>query len=508
MHEAPGKSTLHPSSAADASSAGHAATPGKRTLVEAQIMRQAGSTAASHPEGAQRAFRSATSGSASQVPFRAEMERSFGQDFSSVRSHAGAEARPGLDALNANAAAQGESIAFASASPDRALVAHELTHVVQQRQGGGGGVQNKGALSDPGDHAEREADDVAQRVVAGERVSVGTSAASGAIHRDIKEPHAKVPLGEFAINMRKIEGSPGDNVGETGTVSFTANNKAPDSASIRLTQIVKTFDLGTKKDFDWTGSKEANRGKMQTTDKDESYTTTATDTLKSIALQFYGDPARTLEIYDVNKASLKSNKADDVIGVGVALKIPKSVVGGNFVDHLAADPKAKKRGAKTDANVPQDYVWPGEENPPTNRHGSKAGTTIVPASLDDTPAWNRALGYTFETVARSDDNGTYFGTMHWGFKINAAPGKVSDESWHVTEGVSHTFKGALDDFNKFYKNTYTVMVGDTLASIAERYLGSSAKADDVYNANKALIPDKMTLTPGIKLAIPGISPVS
>lgn len=502
MYKTPGKSAQH-EHAAGAAGADAAATPGKQTLVE-QIMRQASGSAAGSAEAADRAFGSATSGSASEVPFRAQMERAFGEDFSSVRVHLGGDARPGLDALNANAATRGESIAFGTTSPDRALVAHELTHVVQRRRGGGG-VQNKGAASDPGDHAEREADEVAQRVVAGERVTVAGSASAGAIHRDIKDPHCKVPLGEFAIDMKRFEGSAGATVGETGTVSFTPNAKAPDSTSIRLSQVVKTVDADTGKDTEWVGS-EANRTKMRTKDKDEPYTTTATDTLKSIALQFYGDPARTKEIHDANKAVVKSDKPDDLIGAGIALTIPKSVLGGFFVDHMAGDPKAKQRTAKTDPNVPQDYVWPGEENPPKNRHGSKAGTTIVPASLQDTPAWNKQRTYAFETVARSDDTGIYYGTMHWRFTINATPGKVTDEKHHVTQGVSHTFKAGVDEFNKFYKNTYTVMVGDTLASIAERYLGSSAKADDIYRANTAVIPDKAKLTPGIQLAIPGVSP--
>jgi hypothetical protein len=71
-----------------------------------------------------------------------------------------------------------------------------------------------------------------------------------------------------------------------------------------------------------------------------------------------------------------------------------------------------------------------------------------------------------ETAARSDDTGIYHGSMHWSFKMDA--GKVSEEKWHVTEGVSHTFLSAVDEFNKFYKNTYTVMAGDTLASIDRR----------------------------------------
>lgn len=49
------------------------------------------------------------------------------------------------------------------------------------------------------------------------------------------------------------------------------------------------------------------------------------------------------------------------------------------------------------------------------------------------------------------------------------------------------------------------MAGDTLASIAQR-LGDASKADDIHDANKAVIPDKTKLTPGIQLAIPGVSP--
>jgi hypothetical protein len=249
MDKVPGKCGLHEHGAGNDVARGPALSPGKQTLVEQQAMRQGdGAAAPVGAEGAQGAFRNATSGTPSQVPFRAEMERSFGEDFSAVRSHAGAGARPGLDALNANAAAQGETVAFGTAAPDRALVAHELTHVVQHRRGGGGGVQSKGAMSEPGDHAEREADDVAQRVVAGERVTVGGGASSDAIHRDIKDPHAKVALGEFAIDMKKVEEA--DFQGEDGDVKFTPGAKAPDSKSIRLTQAIRYFDLGTKKDFD------------------------------------------------------------------------------------------------------------------------------------------------------------------------------------------------------------------------------------------------------------------
>ncbi len=500
MHRSPGKRALHDQGAGDASAVGPAVTPGKQTLVEAQIMRQA-SAAAGSADGAQHAFGRATAAPGSEVPFRVDMERSFGEDFSSVRAHTGASARAGLDDLNANAAAQGDTVAFATASPDRALVAHELTHVVQQRRGGTGGVQPKGALSDPGDPAEREADDVAQRVVAGERVTVGSSASPGAIHRDIKEPHGKVALGEFAIDMKKVEDA--DFQGENGEVKFTPSAKAPDTRSIRLTQAIRYFDLGTKKDFDWAGSTEADRSKMNTAGKDEAITTSATDTLGIVATRFYGTAARAAEIYAANKAKLKSDKPDDLIGAGVALTIPKAVEQGFHVDHFPSDPAAEPRKKAADKNVPQDYVWPGEESAPKNQHGSKTGATIVPASLHDRPGWTKDMKYNFETVARSDDTGTYYGGMLWGFTIKS--NKVVDEHHSVSEAPSQTFQAAVTEFNEFYKNMHTVMQGDTLESLAIRYLRDKAKADDIYNANKAKIPDKAHLAVGIQLVIPGVS---
>jgi hypothetical protein len=52
-----------------------------------------------------------------QVPFRAEMEAAFGQDFSRVEATRGAP--EALGALGARAAAAGENVAFADTSPDR-----------------------------------------------------------------------------------------------------------------------------------------------------------------------------------------------------------------------------------------------------------------------------------------------------------------------------------------------------------------------------------------------------
>ncbi len=89
-------------------------------------------------------------GGGGAIPHKAAMERSFGRDFSNVQAYSGGSARQANEQLGANAYAMGNQIAFKSANPSEALVAHELTHVVQQTEGpaasggAGGGIDTSG----------------------------------------------------------------------------------------------------------------------------------------------------------------------------------------------------------------------------------------------------------------------------------------------------------------------------------------------------------------------------
>ncbi len=83
-----------------------------------------------------------------EIPHRKEMEQSFGMDFGHVRAHSGEAATQANGALGSQAYAMGNQVAFKTASPSPALVAHELTHVVQQTQSpsfkSDGGVDTSG----------------------------------------------------------------------------------------------------------------------------------------------------------------------------------------------------------------------------------------------------------------------------------------------------------------------------------------------------------------------------
>ncbi|EOD65553.1 DUF4157 domain-containing protein [Amycolatopsis vancoresmycina] len=96
---------------------------------------------------------------------RTDMESRFAADFSDVRVHTDGAAHDSAKSVNAQAYTVGSNIVFQRDKYDPAsdsgkhMLAHELTHVVQQRSGpvdgtdAGGGVK----VSDPSDRFEREA---------------------------------------------------------------------------------------------------------------------------------------------------------------------------------------------------------------------------------------------------------------------------------------------------------------------------------------------------------------
>jgi hypothetical protein len=91
---------------------------------------------------------------------RADMEARLGADFSDVRIHDDAAAKASAAELGARAYTSGNHIVIGEGGADRHTLAHELTHVIQQRQGPVAGTDNGAGLkvSDPSDRFEREAE--------------------------------------------------------------------------------------------------------------------------------------------------------------------------------------------------------------------------------------------------------------------------------------------------------------------------------------------------------------
>jgi hypothetical protein len=98
---------------------------------------------------------------------RDHMSGALGHDFADVRVHDDALASTLAQSVQARAFTTGADIFFArgeyqpAAASGRELLAHELTHVIQQR---GAPVTGEMRVSDPGDAFEREAERVARGV--------------------------------------------------------------------------------------------------------------------------------------------------------------------------------------------------------------------------------------------------------------------------------------------------------------------------------------------------------
>lgn len=110
-----------------------------------------------------------------EEPVRTDMESRLGHDFSDVRVHTDDAASRSAVSVNAHAYTVGSNVVFQrekydpSSTAGRTMLAHELTHVVQQRSGPVDGTPTGSGVrvSDPSDRFEREAAANAERVMSG-----------------------------------------------------------------------------------------------------------------------------------------------------------------------------------------------------------------------------------------------------------------------------------------------------------------------------------------------------
>ncbi|GAA0228496.1 DUF4157 domain-containing protein [Cryptosporangium japonicum] len=123
---------------------------------------------------------------------RSEMEARLGADFSDVRLHTGPAAQRSAAEIGARAYTSGPHVVLGAGGGDRHTLAHELTHVVQQRSGPVAGTPGPDGLtlSDPGDQFERAADAAARAALRGPVPDVSPAAsdapaatADGAVQR-------------------------------------------------------------------------------------------------------------------------------------------------------------------------------------------------------------------------------------------------------------------------------------------------------------------------------------
>ena len=132
------------------------------------VARQGDSEAEAAPEIEQSIRQARGGGQALDSGVRVQMESAFGADFSGVRVHTGPNANSLNQMLSARAFTTGQDVFFKQGeynpgrSDGQALLAHELTHVVQQT---GTEIHARLTVGQPNDEYEQEAEQTAAQVM-------------------------------------------------------------------------------------------------------------------------------------------------------------------------------------------------------------------------------------------------------------------------------------------------------------------------------------------------------
>ncbi|MFH8557828.1 DUF4157 domain-containing protein [Streptomyces celluloflavus] len=146
---------------------------------------------------------------------KGEMEARLGADFSDVRLHTGDAARASATEVGARAYTSGHHVVIGEGGADKHTLAHELVHVIQQRQGPVAGTETADGLqvSDPSDRFEREAEAVASQALRGGQPDLAETPAAATgpdrgpapvqrMERSASAAHLDLPYFDTALQQR------------------------------------------------------------------------------------------------------------------------------------------------------------------------------------------------------------------------------------------------------------------------------------------------------------------
>lgn len=393
-----------------------------------------------------------------------DMEQRFGHDFSRVRVHTDEGAERSAREVNANAYTVGKNIVFGAnqyspgSHEGRRLIAHELTHVVQQ---GYGVAQSESSVFkvDQQNSTEKQEAHTAAHSISESKPAIIAATSMKQLNRKLSVPPTPVKHGKMSFSMQEDPATGKQDV----KIVFSPDPKGPQTTSINLIQIAKVrFDNGAN----WS-----------------SYHP------DQVALEHF--TTKSGFHVDVKPQDLKnprSNKTDPNISPAyppASFKQKSTTV---------TDPSTGLSQYVGGVTVPQ----PGHNLP----------GDVLDASIIDKPGGGVSGGvFEFETVAHSDDLGINYGAVSWGFRsggVGAKP-QYTQEKSQISAAASNNIKESLIAFNKYYKNKHIAQAGETLESISIDYYGDGSNIASIYFNNKQVlttaIPDAL-IPVGTELEMP------
>jgi Domain of unknown function (DUF4157) len=192
---------------------------------------------------------------------RSMMEPRFGHDFANVRIHVDSKAAESARSVDADAYTIGRDIAFGAGrfAPEtrtgRRLLAHELTHVLQQRGVSNLQTSSKVSVSRPEDAAEREADRTADLVVSYGGVPTRFFARSASLQRQAPvapaKPAAPAKISKKTVTIQPVAVANDDGKSPTAIPSFADAKTIWGKCCVNLTvRATKQVDKAAYKELE------------------------------------------------------------------------------------------------------------------------------------------------------------------------------------------------------------------------------------------------------------------
>ena len=179
------------------------------------------------------------------APIRHFYEMRFDHDFRDVRIHSGAAAETYNKALHSYAFTYGNHIWMGTGQPvaRTPLLAHELAHVVQQRPSAAPRFPLR--VSEQGERAERDADQVATNLLAGRAIRPSQATCETAIYRapddrGVAPPPVMKPETVIRRWLDQHQFAPPDNQPEEGEKHVLLNGE-----EMKISEAVKLASAGT-----------------------------------------------------------------------------------------------------------------------------------------------------------------------------------------------------------------------------------------------------------------------
>lgn len=363
-----------------------------------------------------------TSGSGQDVPHQAVAEQALGVSMAGVRAHFGPQAKAACDALGAEAFAYGRNVAFKDPSPSPGLVAHELTHVVQQHGEQETKIQRKTSGSSATTYTVKKGDTLSgiaakfygdanawQKIAAanglknpnalqiGQVLVIPNVSSSTQPKPPAENTDSKPPASPATYTVKKgdtLSGIAAKLLGDSSKWPTIAQaNGIKDPSKLQVGQVLKI--PGAAEQSPPAASKppaEQPKPPAETTPSQTTYTVKSGDTLSGIAGKFYGDSSKWTVIAQANGI-----KDPTKLKVGQVLQIPGA-------------------GAATQPSGPAPAPAPAPS--PGNTSGDK---NLDPAMQPDDPIPLTGLsGLNYSMAVIYNTKGKYLKTMANQLGVDAA----------------------------------------------------------------------------------------